>query len=99
MLSRLFIAALWSTGVKELTTWLSFVMFHCVFVAFPCGILGQVWYLIISIPDLNYQSYFKKKTWKIETVTVIYQKIGVFFFGFCFASVNITVLGLTNSEY
>ena len=51
MLSRLFVAALWSTGVKELTTWLSFVMFHCVFVAFPCGILCQMWYLIVSIPD------------------------------------------------
>ena len=25
---------------------------YCVFVTFPCGILGQVWYLIISFPDL-----------------------------------------------
>ena len=24
----------------------------CIFVAFPCGILGQVWYLIGSFPDL-----------------------------------------------
>ena len=22
------------------------------FVTFPCGILGQVWYLIVSFPDL-----------------------------------------------
>ena len=22
------------------------------FVTFPCGVLGQVWYLIVSIPDL-----------------------------------------------
>ena len=29
-----------------------FVMFNCVFVTLPCGILGQVWYLIVSIPDL-----------------------------------------------
>ena len=28
------------------------VMFNCVFVTFPCDILGQVWYLIVSIPDL-----------------------------------------------
>ena len=28
------------------------VMFRCVFVTFPCGVLGQVWYLIVSIPDL-----------------------------------------------
>ena len=31
---------------------LLYVMFYCVFVTFPCGILGQVWYLIVSIPDL-----------------------------------------------
>ena len=24
---------------------------HCDFVTFPFGILGQVWYLIVSIPD------------------------------------------------
>ena len=27
-----------------------FVMFYCVYVTFPCGILGKVWYLIVSIP-------------------------------------------------
>ena len=52
MLSCLFIAALWSSGGKGLTSWLSFVMFNCVFVTFPFGILGQVWHLIVSIPDL-----------------------------------------------
>ena len=25
---------------------------YCIFVIFPCGILGQVWYLIVSFPDL-----------------------------------------------
>ena len=25
---------------------------NCDFVTFPCGILGQAWYLIVSIPDL-----------------------------------------------
>ena len=43
---------------KGLTAWLSFVMSNCVFVTFPCGILGQVWYLIVSIPDLWPLSYF-----------------------------------------
>ena len=28
------------------------------FVTFPCGILGQVWYLIVSIPDICRLSYF-----------------------------------------
>ena len=58
MLSRLFITALWSPAGKGLTFWLSFVMFNCVFVTFPCGILGQVWCLIVSIPDLCQLSYF-----------------------------------------
>ena len=53
MLSRLFIAALWSPAGKGLTPWLLFVMFYCVFVTIPCGILGQVWYLIVSIPECN----------------------------------------------
>ena len=44
MLSRLFITVLWSPVGKELTSWLSFVVLNCVFVTFPCGILGQVWY-------------------------------------------------------
>ena len=36
----------------------SFVIFGCVFVTFPCGILGHVWYLIVSIHDLCHLSYF-----------------------------------------
>ena len=32
---------------------------YCIFVTFPCGILGQVWYLIVSFPDLCLLSYFK----------------------------------------
>ena len=58
MLLRLFIAALWSPAGKGLTSCLLFVMFNCVFVTFPCGILDQVWYLIVSIPDLCRLSYF-----------------------------------------
>ena len=59
MFSRLFIAALWSHAGKMLTSWLLFVMFNCVFVPFQCSILGQVWYLIVSIPDLCLLSYFE----------------------------------------
>ena len=33
---------------------------------FPIGILGQVWYLIVSIPDLCTLTYFKV-CWAIET--------------------------------
>ena len=42
MLSRLVIATLWSPAGKGLTSWLLFVMFNCVFVTLPCGILVQV---------------------------------------------------------
>ena len=30
----------------------------CIFVTFPCPILGQLWYLIVSVPDLCLLSYF-----------------------------------------
>ena len=38
---------------------LLYVMFCCIFVTFPCGVLGQVWYLIISITDLFLLAYFE----------------------------------------
>ena len=47
-----------SPARKGLASWLSFVMFNCVIVTFPFGILGQVWCLILSIPDLCHLSYF-----------------------------------------
>ena len=48
MLSYLFIAALWSSEGKGLTS-----------VTFPYGILGQMWYLIVSIPDPCCLYYFQ----------------------------------------
>ena len=36
------------------------VTFSCTFVTFPYGVLGQVWYLIVSIPDLCLFSYYEK---------------------------------------
>ena len=29
------------------------VMFSCVYVNFPSGVLGRVWYLIVTIPDTS----------------------------------------------
>ena len=56
MLSFLFIAGYllgkdWPLGS------LAYYILLC-FVTFPCGILGQVWYLIVSIPDLCLLTYF-----------------------------------------
>ena len=36
---------------------------YCIFVTFPCGIQDQVWYLIVSFPDLcllSYSIYFTR---------------------------------------
>ena len=52
--ARLFVDALWSPAWKGLTSWLSFVMSYC-----NVDILGQVWCLIVSIPDLCLLSYFR----------------------------------------
>ena len=51
MLSRLFIAALWSPEGKRADVLALVCGVHCDFVTFPFGVLGQVWYLIVSIPD------------------------------------------------
>ena len=36
------------------------------FVTSPCGILGQLWYLIVSCPDLCCLSYFVNQTNNLE---------------------------------
>ena len=46
------------------------VMFYCVSVTFPCGVLGQVWCLIVPSPDLCLLSYFQSNLniiWWIES--------------------------------
>ena len=42
-------------------------MFYYIFVTFPRGILGQVLYLIVLIPDLCHLSYF-------QTVNVLFRR-------------------------
>ena len=58
MLPHLFIAVLWLPAGKWLTSWLLFVKSNYDFVTIPYGTLGQVWYLIVLIPDLCRLSYF-----------------------------------------
>ena len=70
MLSCMFVAALWLPAGKGLTSWLSCVVFSCVFVTFPCAVLGQVWYLIVSITDLcllPYCYYFSQISQQLHT--------------------------------
>ena len=45
-----------------------YVKFSCVFATFPCYVLGQAWYLIISIPDLCLLTYFKTDGQEIFTI-------------------------------
>ena len=59
MLSYVFNAALWSPTGKGLTSWLSCVSSFVMLVTFPYGVLGRVWYLIVSIPDLCLITYFR----------------------------------------
>ena len=58
MLSCPFIADLWSPVGKGRNSWLSVCEVSCVLATFPCGVLGQLWYLIASIPDLCLLSNF-----------------------------------------
>ena len=38
---------------------LLYMMLSCVFVIFPYGVLGQVWYLMVLIPDIFLVTHFK----------------------------------------
>ena len=52
MLSRLFIAALWSTAGKGLNSWLLFVMFNCCccFFMFVCFVFFfPMWYPVSGV--------------------------------------------------
>ena len=65
---------------------------YCIFVTFPSGILGQVWYLIVSIPDLCLISCFKACATAIYKLIINYLffvgafSCFVFCFVFCFVS-------------
>ena len=68
ILLHLFIAALWSPYCcLVVTCWKRAGLLalvgdvYCVFVTFSCGILVQVWYLIVLFPDLCRLSYFIKE--------------------------------------
>ena len=57
---RLFIFALWSPARKRANLFaLVCGVLWLIACHFPIGILGQVWYLIVTIPDLCTLTYFK----------------------------------------
>ena len=70
MFSGLFVAALWSpAGKGAYLLALLCVMFSCMFVTFPCGVLGQVSYLIVSLPDFCLLTYFEQSAIKLCVYT------------------------------
>ena len=54
---------------------LLYVKLSCVFVTFSCGVLGQVWYLIVLIPDICLITYFGTKFMLSEDLIVIERDI------------------------
>ena len=50
------------------------VMFSWVFVTFPYGVLGQVWYLIVLIPDLCLLPYFNQGHNTVSLPVLAYKK-------------------------
>ena len=63
-----------STAGKGLILALLCVMFSGVFVTIPNAVLGQVWYLIVSIPDLCLLPYFDK-IWSLDIFFTILIKL------------------------
>ena len=57
---------------------LLYVMFYCVFVTFPCGVLRQVWFLIVLIPDLCLLSCRSFLTPLTCTSNLVYVWVGLF---------------------
>ena len=46
---------------------LLFVISNFDFDTFPCSILGQVWYSIVSNPDLCHLSYYDARVFKMNS--------------------------------
>ena len=55
-----------------------YVIFYCVFVTFPCGVLGQLWCLIVSIPDLCLFSYLDEDYFRLFTFNRNIYQIALF---------------------
>ena len=45
-------------------------MFYCVFTTFTCGVLGKVWCLLVSVPDLCLLSYVDLQSEIIDNILI-----------------------------
>ena len=55
---------------------------YCISVTFPCGILGQVWYLVVSFPDLCHLPYFVRKNATYSFTPITHVSVNLFESGF-----------------
>ena len=62
------------------------VMFNCVFVTLPCDTLGQMWDLIVLIPDLCRLSYF-------ENQYLVFLRVTILHMFYCMISIKISYVG------
>ena len=46
------------------------VTFSCAFVTFSCGVLGQLWYFFVSIPNICLLSYLSKEDEKLNSLHI-----------------------------
>ena len=80
-----FCHAVFSVHCSLVVTWweradllvLLYVMFSCFFVTFPCSVLGQMWFLIVSIPNICLFPHFEE-TWlhmNLYTEVILYHNI------------------------
>ena len=80
--ARLFICALWSPAGNGLASWLSFVV-SAVSLSLSYWYPGQVWYLIVSIPDHCTLTYFDLSISTDIVSTKIYNKRDTIFRWWC----------------
>ena len=71
MLSRLFIAALWLPEGERADLLALVCDVYSDFVTFPFGILGQVWYMTVSIPYPCCLSYFQSVSFGNDQAGVV----------------------------
>ena len=50
---------------------LLYVIFSCVFVTLPYGVLDQMWYLIVRIPDFCLIAYFEYLLFAIDSFHIV----------------------------
>ena len=65
------------------------VMFSCVFVTSPHGVSDQVWYMIVSIPDLCLLHYLEKcyfQPFYLMTTTFVYLYLKIEYFSLVFCA-------------